>query len=1336
MSVNNLKGGMNQDVSPQQQPEGTYRYALNSVHESNDGRYMDMSNEDGNQLRFSLPDGYEARGWIYKTDGSFYVFSTDGSSSEIGIVDKYYTYTTLINDPCLNFVKRVDGVYRLRRGCEDVIYFTDGENPVRTINMSDIERYSPDGIFDCSLIKLSRDFDFPLLSTEVVDSGGTLRLGTYRVIIQYLDDYLNETNFIVEAPPVRIYDENTTDVYDSIDGGFNLDTDPTNGVPTSTKSIRVNVEDLDLRFPYYRIGIAITDSGDGTTNNFVISPEISTEQTSFLINGDFTDYLPASLEQFLIGSLRVNKAEHIEQIDNRLILANTQGEDVNLCSLQKYASKMRTKYVVRSFDKNFAVGGDSKNPNSNFISFMGDEVYALGVVFTKPGYESPVYHIPGRPADVNPFSNCEDIIPQDTGVISSWVPEISYLYSESEYNDLAEKLPRWKVYNTAYQLFPNQGLMGYHESEQTYPDEKDCNGESIWGVDSCGNELAGTPIRHHRMPNRLLVPLVENYLFQTTGTAGIINTIGVEVDNIEIPPGFTGYYFVRGKRDANNSTIWDKGILVHRGVSSENIVDPYPRGDRSIHDPLSDSQYKMAITPKSAFNTQYPESDFLSIEAQLTPVLPLTTSKIADADLDNSVSNDIEVKVDMYFYGAAQIPQVRGVKFEKAVFVERLKNTSFSDPNPFPIEITDNLDALVTSEEVLQDKLLVQTDYIFDSAPYVTEKSVDYFSFKVNRDVFNNLYAIEYVPIGGILENQGFRGDTFVSHMGYPLSNRLQENDVTDPGKMIPGDYISFWVETELNTGLRSGGNSTCDAYLQVSDATNTSKHELNIYYRTKRYDNDNAEDIDCGDYYALNPDFNILDTLQTKLSRPRTYDCCSECLELFKTRILYSEQSFQEEITDNYRSFLANNYRDIPGHSGEITNIFKYNDNLYVHTVEALWQQPRTYQERVTDDGTLSFLGTGSFFEMPPRVVIDTTGGSAGCVDKWSMVKSKHGIVWVDSIGMDVYQLSNGLKAVSDNGMRTFFQNNLTSHLKNFFDQVGEEYIPPYADIISTYDPRYERYIITKLDYKPLRRVEIVEGSPNEFRANVLYYSKVRRTWFYYENNTLITVQLGDPRFFENKSWTVSLHPSGRWLSFHSYLPLMYAFNKHTFVSFVNEGAWSHDDNDNTQSFYDDDYRFIIEPVFNQDPLKTKVTDSLIIQCESRTSELNRRNEFFDSVVLYNSRQCSGEVPLVVKQKGVDYLRRQAANIGIPVKRRENDYMLNHFRDMVVDYDEYFFTKDWEETQDTYPIDKVINNNVFGVKSYTRKERFRDKFLIARLIKEGGDNIKMTTRFVINRER
>ena len=51
--------------------------------------------------------------------------------------------------------------------------------------------------------------------------------------------------------------------------------------------------------------------------------------------------------------------------------------------------------------------------------------------------------------------------------------------------------------------------MAYWEAENAiYPTILDCSGGNYWGVDFCGNTLRGSKIRHHKFPDRNLVPHV------------------------------------------------------------------------------------------------------------------------------------------------------------------------------------------------------------------------------------------------------------------------------------------------------------------------------------------------------------------------------------------------------------------------------------------------------------------------------------------------------------------------------------------------------------------------------------------------------------------------------------------------------------------------------------------------------------------------------------------------------------------------------------------------------------------------------------------------------------
>ena len=173
---------------------------------------------------------------------------------------------------------------------------------------------------------------------------------------------------------------------------------------------------------------------------------------------------------------------------------------------------------------------------------------------------------------------------------------------------------------------------------------------------------------------------------------------------------------------------------------------------------------------------------------------------------------------------------------------------------------------------------------------------------------------------------------------------------------------------------------------------------------------------------------------------------------------------------------FLPNNYRDIEGETGEITNVFRLYNNLFAHTKEALWKMGRNYQERVTDN-VVSFIGTGSYFEIPPQKLIDDeTGSSAGTQHKWSSIKTPAGYFFVSENQRKIYQFDGQkINPISNIGISNWFENNIQIQLdKEFYNEKGYSY--PNKDnpsnkigtgFISTYDTKKERIIFTKKDVR-----------------------------------------------------------------------------------------------------------------------------------------------------------------------------------------------------------------------------------------------------------------------------
>ena len=125
--MSRTKGRLNLDCDPADQPDGSYRFALNAV-ESGD---ENLSNEQSNVNSIIFPKGHVLLGHVYVGDNQTCVFSVDPitHASSIGVIDAKRYYHTQIDDGAktieeasgrLNFSleHQIYGIYRLRNGSE------------------------------------------------------------------------------------------------------------------------------------------------------------------------------------------------------------------------------------------------------------------------------------------------------------------------------------------------------------------------------------------------------------------------------------------------------------------------------------------------------------------------------------------------------------------------------------------------------------------------------------------------------------------------------------------------------------------------------------------------------------------------------------------------------------------------------------------------------------------------------------------------------------------------------------------------------------------------------------------------------------------------------------------------------------------------------------------------------------------------------------------------------------------------------------------------------------------------------------------------------------------
>lgn len=296
---------MNKDVHPKFQDEQSYRYALNAVLETSTGNTGALSNELGNVLCETLPEDTVILGHCLTDteDIILFLYSPD-AEHRIGIYNPIScSYTDIAIGPCLNFQldKQINALFRIRNGCERVIYFTDNSNEYRVANITQTYDWvDPDTlqITDCSKIQFDRDFTIPCtnlltngFTQQEIDYGGQLEYGTYAFALRYLDVEENATDWALQTNPIAIGQKsfkalNTLTSTYTYSGASNNPDEP-GYQPKTNKSIGLTIDNLDTRFKFLQIAVIKRTSSDGTISNvdLLFPLPIESSQLNFIYTG-------------------------------------------------------------------------------------------------------------------------------------------------------------------------------------------------------------------------------------------------------------------------------------------------------------------------------------------------------------------------------------------------------------------------------------------------------------------------------------------------------------------------------------------------------------------------------------------------------------------------------------------------------------------------------------------------------------------------------------------------------------------------------------------------------------------------------------------------------------------------------------------------------------------------------------------------------------------------------------------------------------------------------------------------------------------------------------------
>lgn len=509
------KPGLVTDLNSSYLGKESYTHARNVVRNSKDGDLGTIGNEPSTIECYSAP--YKVVGVIKLPDDNHLVFSTNNSDSEIGLANpKDCSYTTLSNNKCWNFNTEnqpITGSAKKDFNKNIVVTFTDNANPVRRVDISKLNNLI------CDETLLFKKIATPCITAKK-GQVGSIPDGMYSIALAYTVDskVYSDWYAITNRIPLNNFNSN---------------------------SINVEISGLDSEFSEFAlvvVGNYIDPTTKGATKLNKIVGYYSTGVKSVAIT-DFinNEYEVISNQALVIKRPTWQKAGIISSNSNLLMLADLTGRNEE--NYQLKAMTIESEYVI------VQVPVDYYKEDGQDVGYYRDENYDFAVqgVYDS-GEVTDKYHIPGRKATEDELRS----------VSSADAYEFDKQFKDC---DTIDKVPKYLVYNTSGKLektsedfkcnrrILGKGKMGYYQSTDVYPDNKDMFGED-----------ANTPIRFHKMPDEEKVPRSEVIDGKT-----YINIIAVRFKQIPAfdNPDIVGYKIIRSDRKGGNGTVVARGIMTN-----------------------------------------------------------------------------------------------------------------------------------------------------------------------------------------------------------------------------------------------------------------------------------------------------------------------------------------------------------------------------------------------------------------------------------------------------------------------------------------------------------------------------------------------------------------------------------------------------------------------------------------------------------------------------------------------------------------------------------------------------------------------------------------------------
>jgi len=1111
----------------------------------------------------------------------FVIFSTDNNMSEIGVYDG------------INYIKKLDTAYlgfKLDCPIEGVAkYNTKGELIVswwnniednstspKLLNLDDLP--FPSGLTayeltdptEISLCNLSPDYTVPNFDITIGD-GGQIAIGQYSFVIAYQLNKADTLNWVSATRFIPISNiKHDIGIYTADLYDYSDDS----GLIVN-KTINLHITNLDAKFPFFKLGVISKINGVVTFNE-VGSYNINIGLTADIIFNGSTIPSNTTLAE-VITPTRIFKKVKTGCINNRrLVFGNVEIRDS--LDYQKYANNIKVDWTTSQIN---GADGDNyyfKKGEAVFYlrNFKPDEVEALYFYFTfKDGSISEAFHIPGRQYRL--FTLPSTAVVNETG-------QIPYDGTSRCGDGVNLDTRYFHIFDTSTVDGVDGGGLPYGTMSywmnlnEYYPDTDDFD---VWGIynatlPNVNPLLAGQYINFSTLP--LIGGLPDSNYVSTLRNTNVRHhkfpSVITLVDNsptldVDLVLG------IKLSNIAIPTDILNEVQSINLAFAKRGLTDSTVIGDS-----LLSSETLNYFGSSNSRNYGFYDFDLLCSKPAIAPIYVkrnYIVTAVTFAKTTYPPTTDIHDQVDVidsYEYIPADISGYNILNDHLRLIPK------FPNAPGYPILDTNNYSELAgdwsvgTLHQFLEDVFLS-----------FYEQTLIPLGYNFDAATIAGTHTVELEPTG-VYRIHG--GDCFLSKR----SLYIEWRDPVNPNLIFQPQIVTYQYANYQYRSLPSTGT-----WGLLND------NEINY------------------DWYALMEYF-----------APSCYNPYSVSNYKFPYTIFRSIVEPTDGITENWRTFLANDKYEMYKYKGEIWGLATVNRTLCINQKYSFYVA-KLKDTLETPSGADAYLGEGDIFDRQPMELLSTNEGYAGCQSQFARFVYPGGYVFIDRQQGKVFLFDGSdLNEISAIGLREYFTNTLNTRydIDNPFALFG---------LTATYNDIDKILIVSKRDITLGTGLYWYGKYDPNFAYGVGAVYTLNGKVYYIPVSTTPTL-LNSSQYTLNY-FTLSYSTTEKyWVSWHDYYPNYVFYNRIGTFSILNlpilnstsNTIHKHNAINNKGGYFNSSrtpYSCYIDVIFNDYPTISKLIETIFWQTDVLVNDVNKWNLTFTHIVVYNDTQCSDIIEL-----------------------------------------------------------------------------------------------------------